>query len=79
LEGQEYEAARKAANRIDKKTRDKDPAAHQDMEIHEIHPIKFGGDPIDKANKMLLSKEEHRRVTDWWEWHRRNLQRGKRK
>jgi hypothetical protein len=74
LEGQEYKTARRSADRINKKTRDADPAAHKNMEIHEIHPVKFGGDPIDKANKILLSKEEHRRVTAWWERRRRNLQ-----
>ncbi len=37
------------------------------FEIHEIHPVKFGGSPTDLANKVLIDRATHRRlVTPWW-------------
>ncbi len=36
------------------------------MDIHEIHPVKFGGSPTDPANKILLPRTTHSPYTTWW-------------
>lgn len=37
------------------------------MEIHEIHPVKFGGSPTDLSNKIAIPIDVHRKlVTPWW-------------
>jgi hypothetical protein len=45
--------------------------------IHEIHPIKFGGSPTDLANKIALSPEDHYAINAWWGRLQRNVQTGK--
>lgn len=35
-------------------------------EIHEIHPIIFGGNPTDNKNKALLSPAEHAKLSIFW-------------
>ena len=67
LEGEEKEAARKAANTANQAMRRADPAAYAGKEIHEIHPVKFGGSPTDPQNKVALEAGVHRTlVTPWW-------------
>ncbi len=67
LEGAEYVAARKAANRANLAIRKADPGSLAGKEIHEIQPIKFGGSPIDSANKIRLPENIHKQqVTPWW-------------
>jgi hypothetical protein len=78
LHGKEYDTARKTANRVNQKTRDANPLAYVGKQIHEIHTVKFGGDPIDPKNKIVLSAEDHRRVSRWWERQKWNVRRGKR-
>ncbi|WP_169266704.1 MULTISPECIES: hypothetical protein [Brasilonema] len=36
------------------------------MEIHEIHPIKFGGSPTDLNNKIIIPEKVHTELTNWW-------------
>jgi hypothetical protein len=36
------------------------------MDIHEVQPVKFGGDPVDSANKTLIERPRHWEVTAWW-------------
>jgi RHS repeat-associated protein len=72
LTDEEYSWARKAANRANRELRRNNPSFRGLGEIHEIHPVKFGGSPTDPANKVLLPKELHSRYTTWW----RMLQRG---
>jgi hypothetical protein len=43
-------------------------------EIHEIHPVKYGGDPTDPANKIPLLKSDHSEVSKWWEKLKRELE-----
>lgn len=67
LEGAEYDAARKAANQANQAMRKANPEAYKGMEIHEIHPVKYGGSPTDPANKIAIPKGYHRKeVTPWW-------------
>jgi len=44
-------------------------------EIHEIKPIKFGGDPIDPDNKQIVSPQEHKALNLWWSTIHRRIQR----
>lgn len=36
-------------------------------QVHHIHPIKFGGDPTDPSNLILLTRKEHALYTTWWQ------------
>ena len=67
ISGPEYDQARKAANAANEKMRSANPELYKGMEIHEIHPVKFGGSPTDISNKMVLPKGLHRgTVSPWW-------------
>ena len=35
-------------------------------EVHEIHPIVFGGNPTDDKNKVLVLSEEHAKLSVFW-------------
>jgi hypothetical protein len=63
-------------DRINEKRRDADPAKHKDMQIHEIHPVKFGGHPTDSENKIVLPVEQHRLLNGWWYRRQLSLERG---
>ncbi len=67
LEGAEYDAARKAANKANQAIRKANPEAYKGLEIHEIHPVKYGGSATDPTNKIAIPRDYHRRVvTPWW-------------
>jgi hypothetical protein len=36
------------------------------MEIHEVQPICFGGDPTDEANKAFVPPSEHAELCRFW-------------
>ncbi|RME56046.1 HNH endonuclease [Candidatus Parcubacteria bacterium] len=72
LEGEEYEKARKAANSVNRAMHRANPSL-QGLQIHEIHPIKFGGSPTDLTNKIPLTRPEHAQYTTWWNRLLRNL------
>jgi RHS repeat-associated protein len=65
LQGDEYQEARVAADKANRALHTGDPSL-AGKQIHEIHPVKFGGDPVDRANKIALTRQEHARVTTWW-------------
>ena len=44
-------------------------------QIHEVHPVKFGGSPTDPVNKVPLSPREHAQYTRFWNQLQRDLQR----
>ena len=67
------------ADRVNRKTRNADRARYEGMEIHEIHPVKFGGHPTDPANKMVLPVEQHRLLNGWWRRRQSILERDKSK
>lgn len=74
LEGAEYEAARKAANNANQALRRANPEAYKGLEIHEIHPVKYGGSAIDPANKIAIPRDYHRKVvTPWWNDNMRSI------
>jgi hypothetical protein len=35
-------------------------------EVHEVHPVVFGGSPTDPKNKVLLTPEQHAEYCVWW-------------
>lgn len=65
LEGDEYSAARNAANKANSALHDADPNL-SGLQIHEVQPVKFGGSPTDLANKVVLTPAEHMQYTVWW-------------
>jgi LysM repeat protein len=74
LEGSEYDAARNAANAANKAIRADQDLIGQPVDVHEIQPVKFGGDPADPANKIILPRDVHRQqVTPWWNQLQRDI------
>jgi hypothetical protein len=65
LEGAEYDAARKAANAANRAMHKADPTL-AGKQIHEVKPVKFGGNPTEPANKIPLQPKEHTEITTWW-------------
>ena len=65
LQGEEYDAARAAANRANASLHAAD-ASLAGKHLHEIQPVKFGGSPTDPGNKIALDPKEHWMVTVWW-------------
>ena len=65
LEGTEYTDARNLANRTNTNIHRNRPDL-KGMQIHEMHPVKFGGSPIDIDNKIALSPKEHAKYTAFW-------------
>ncbi|MDI1432847.1 FG-GAP-like repeat-containing protein [Polyangium sorediatum] len=74
LEGAEYQAAREAANKANVALRAADPARYAGKQIHEIHPVKFGGSPTAPANKVALTPSEHAKYTTFWNRLMRDIQ-----
>lgn len=67
VEGAEYDAARKAANKANASIRREQGLVGQPVDVHEVQPVKFGGSPTDPANKVVLPRDTHRQqVTPWW-------------
>jgi RHS repeat-associated protein len=64
----EYEAAKAAKQAVNKALRKKHAKffGRAWADIHEPHPIKFGGSPTDMNNKEILSPPDHWEVTAWW-------------
>jgi hypothetical protein len=65
LEGKDYEAARTTANQANSAIHANNPSL-QGLQIHEIHPVKYGGSPTDLTNKIALPPSIHAMYTTWW-------------
>lgn len=75
LTGDEYLAARRAADSTNAALREGFGLRGVGMDVHEILPIKFGGSPVDPLNKMLLPSYLHRQtVTPFWNNLQRNVE-----
>ncbi|WP_428897783.1 hemagglutinin repeat-containing protein [Parelusimicrobium proximum] len=70
LEGAEYQAARDSANQMNRIIHNTHPWT-KGLDLHEIHPVKFGGSPTDVANKIAITRQEHNAYNAFW----RNIQR----
>ncbi|MBT9290960.1 RHS repeat-associated core domain-containing protein [Prosthecodimorpha staleyi] len=76
LTGSEYASARSAANNANRAIREAQGLVGKPLNIHELNPVKFGGSPIDMANKVVLDRGFHRGVvTPWWSQLARDLAR----
>jgi RHS repeat-associated protein len=66
IDDAKYQPNRKLAN--DENARIKEAAKLNTVwsEVHEIKPVRFGGDPIDPGNKEVLSPPEHWEVSAFW-------------
>ena len=76
LSGDEYAAARAAANSANRALRAEADGGLDGLQIHEIQPVKWGGDPTDIANKLAIPPELHYEVTAWWNALQRALEAG---
>ena len=65
LEGTEYIDARNLANKTNANIHRNRPDL-KGTQIHEMHPVKFGGSPTDIDNKIALSPKEHAKYTAFW-------------
>jgi hypothetical protein len=65
VEGQEYENARALADQTNR-TLHRDNSSLEGLDIHEVHPVKFGGSPTDLDNKIFVTPREHAKYTTWW-------------
>ena len=65
LNGDEYNAARNAADNFNRGMHRADTSL-AGQPIHDIHPIKFGGNPTDPLNKLPMGPQEHSALTTWW-------------
>lgn len=74
--GAEYDRARSTANQANAQLRRSNPDAYRGKQIHEIHPVKFGGSPTDPANKIALTPQEHYRLNSFWMRHQRYAEGG---
>jgi len=78
LEGVTYDAARQAANNINRKLNRGFRLGQANYDVHEIVPVKFGGSPTDLANKVGLPRPYHRQVSAWFTRLQRLLEEGER-
>ena len=60
-----YYEAKKNCNTINRQLRKNDPTL-KGLQIHEIEPIRLGGNPIDTSNKVFLPREKHAKAVVWW-------------
>jgi RHS repeat-associated protein len=65
LEGAEYLAARRLANKTNAAIHKANPWL-KGLQIHEIQPVKFGGSPTNMSNKVFLEPGQHSQYTNFW-------------
>jgi RHS repeat-associated protein len=67
LAGDAYKSARDAADTVNDFLRD-GIRGHltKKRQIHENIPVKFGGDPIDPSNKIIINTTSHRKINSYW-------------
>ncbi|HTN85272.1 MAG TPA: RHS repeat-associated core domain-containing protein, partial [Sorangium sp.] len=78
LSGADYAAARSAANATNQALHAIDPTLNG-FQIHEITPVKFGGNPTDLSNKIAVTQAEHAPLTTFWNHMRVHLEGGSNK
>ena len=65
LEGAEYTTARNLANKTNAALHRTNPQL-KGLQIHEVHPVKFGGSPTSMSNKLFLTPQQHRLYNTFW-------------
>lgn len=73
LNEEEHDQARKLADQANANLHRADPSLDH-LQIHEVKPVKFGGDPQDIDNKIALTPKEHAQYTTWWNRKQREIQ-----
>ena len=71
LDGDEYSNARRLANTTNSRLHRMNPEL-AGLQIHEVHPVKFGGSPDLLTNKLFLTPERHSEFTVFWNNFMRN-------
>ncbi|MBP4139151.1 hypothetical protein J3495_13805 [Flavobacterium sp. P7388] len=61
------------ANSTNATIRRANPEALKGLQIHEIHPVKFGGSATDLLNKTFLTQPQHSAYTNYWNSLMRNI------
>ena len=65
IDGDEYSEARDMANKANRRYHRQNPSC-KGQDIHEVHPVKFGGSPTNTSNKIPLPRSEHSEYTNFW-------------
>lgn len=65
LEGEEYKQALKEKNAANTAMH-KEDASIAGKDLHEVHPVKYGGSPTDPANKIALERATHVKYSSFW-------------
>lgn len=65
IDDAEYAAARKLANDTNSALR-AEWGVPRGWQIHEVQPVRFGGNPVDIANKIVVQQEFHQQISGWW-------------
>ena len=65
VDGDDYQLAKKQKNAANRKYHRNHPEC-DGMDIHEVHPVKFGGSPTDVNNKIPLPPSKHQEYTNFW-------------
>jgi len=65
IKGGKYNKSRNFANRVNARIHRKNPKL-KGKHIHEIHPVKFGGSPVKKKNKIVLTPKKHWKYNAFW-------------
>ncbi len=73
LDKGEWDEARLLANKANAKLHRENPSL-DGLEIHEVKPVKFGGDPQDIRNKIALTPEKHDEFSAWWDRKQREVE-----
>jgi len=74
LHGDEYINSLRIKNNVNKTLHRNYPQFLKGLEIHEIQPIKFNGNPFTLRNRMFLTPKGHRAFTDFWAKLQYNIQ-----
>lgn len=65
IDDDQYAKAREQANDANREIHRANPGLKK-LQIHEIKPVRFGGDPVDVNNKVALTPKQHMEFTVWW-------------
>lgn len=73
ITGGEYQEAKRLRKNANQALHRQNPA-WKGQHIHEIHPIKFNGDPTGRGNKLILDPETHYEFNGFWNGIQRNAE-----
>ena len=74
-QGEDKQNARGLANKTNRQIHNQAGDVLDGIQIHEPHPVKFGGSPSDAANKIGLPGPIHSTYTVWWNGLQRQIER----